>query len=355
VRALAGSHRAVFDGRLSVIEKAADQVTRESGRQCVGLDRGSEPRGSAIPPKVKVLYIAGVSRSGTTLLECMLNGLTGVCGAGEVTHIWDRGFSRNELCGCGEPFHQCEFWSQIKKDAFESEDFDYRTTRDLRSYVCAYHHLPQLLIPELRSELFESRLRAYSGRLVRIYQSIQRISGARLITDSSKYPSELFLLGAMDQIELRVVHVVRNVKAVVYAWQKRKQRPDVHWKKEYFSRYPFYQTALAWNVFNLLIAMFESRDVPYIRVHYEELIREPKATLAAICRVADVAAHDLDFGEDHTVYLGDNHTVSGNPVRFQRGPITLKVDDEWENRARPVHRWLVDLMTFPLQRRYGYL
>ena len=348
-------NRLTFPPGVGGTERVMDPLTRRPDRAGNGTGGASAARGGGNPAKVKVLYIAAASRSGTTLLECMLNALPGICGAGELTYIWERGYTRNELCGCGTPFHQCDFWAEIRRDAHESGDLDYHAMRRLRSYVCAYHRLPQLVVPELRSELFESRLKTYSERLVRLYQSIQRISGARLITDSSKYPSELFLLGAIDQIELRVVHVVRNAKAVVYAWQKWKQRPDVHWKKEYFSRYPFYQTALAWNVFNLLIATFESRNIPYIRVQYEELIREPKATLAAIGRVAGFDASDLGFIEDHTVHLSDNHSVSGNPVRFQRGPIRLKLDDEWENRTPPVHRWLVDLMTFPLQRRYGYL
>lgn len=315
-----------------------------------------QPGGGATPPKLSVLYIAGASRSGSTLLECMLNELPGVCGAGEVTHIWDRGFVRNELCGCGRPFHECEFWTEIKNDAFDAaHELDYSAVRELRSHVCAYHNLPQLLVPELRSETFQSRLQTYSAHLVRLYQSIQRVSGEPLVTDSSKYPSELFVLSEIEQIELRVVHIVRNAKAVVYAWQKLKQRPDVHWTKEYFSRYPFYQTALAWNVFNQMISSFESRDLPYVCVRYEELIREPKATLSAICRAVGLDSHHLEFVEDHAVRLGDNHTVSGNPVRFQRGPISLRLDNEWENGARPIHKLLVDLMTFPLQRRYGYL
>ena len=40
--------------------------------------------------------------------------------------------------------------------------------------------------------------------------------------------------------------------------------------------------------------------------------------------------------------------------RYLPGVTTLRLDDEWENNARPVHKWLVDLMTFRQQRRYGY-
>jgi len=52
----------------------------------------------------RVLFLAGLGRSGTTLLERALAELPGVQPLGEVIHLWERSVQGDELCGCGEAF-----------------------------------------------------------------------------------------------------------------------------------------------------------------------------------------------------------------------------------------------------------
>jgi hypothetical protein len=52
--------------------------------------------------------------------------------------------------------------------------------------------------------------------------------------------------------------------------------------------------------------------------------------------------------------VGVQHTVAGNPVRMQSGPVTLRVDDAWRGAMSARDRRLVTLLTFPLLARYGY-
>ena len=68
--------------------------------------------------RVPVLYLAGLGRSGTTLIERTLAETPGVTGLGEVMHLWERGLGRNELCGCGVPFASCPFWREVGARAF---------------------------------------------------------------------------------------------------------------------------------------------------------------------------------------------------------------------------------------------
>ena len=58
---------------------------------------------------VKVLYIAGVGRSGSTLLERMLGAVPGSVNAGELNAIFSRVASQDQRCGCGEPFSPAPF------------------------------------------------------------------------------------------------------------------------------------------------------------------------------------------------------------------------------------------------------
>ncbi|HMB70712.1 MAG TPA: sulfotransferase, partial [bacterium] len=68
--------------------------------------------------RLKVLYIAGNGRSGSTLLDVILGQIPGFFPVGEVRNVWDYGVVENRPCGCGEAFHDCPFWSRILSGAY---------------------------------------------------------------------------------------------------------------------------------------------------------------------------------------------------------------------------------------------
>ena len=96
--------------------------------------------------------------------------------------------------------------------------------------------------------------------------------------------------------------------------------------------------------------------VPYLRVRYEDLVHEPKRTLALILRHAGEPPGEERFGfvNNGSVSLAPNHTVDGNPMRFSVGPVQLRVDDQWKLAMRPSSRMWVTALTAPLLRAYGY-
>lgn len=57
---------------------------------------------------MRVLFIGGLGRSGSTFLERPISELPGVCGRGEVAPLWERGSSNNEPRGCRRPFRDRE-------------------------------------------------------------------------------------------------------------------------------------------------------------------------------------------------------------------------------------------------------
>ena len=50
-----------------------------------------------------------------------------------------------------------------------------------------------------------------------------------------------------------------------------------------------------------------------------------------------------------------NHTVSGNPIRFQNGAMRIQLDEEWKSNIGWLDRQVVNLLTWPFLLRYGYL
>src|SRR5205085_9431203 len=76
------------------------------------------PAGDLVNERVRVLYVAGTGRSGSTLLARILGRADSVFAAGELRYVWQRGLLEDRVCGCGEPFSRCPFWSEVVDRAF---------------------------------------------------------------------------------------------------------------------------------------------------------------------------------------------------------------------------------------------
>jgi hypothetical protein len=55
------------------------------------------------------------------------------------------------------------------------------------------------------------------------------------------------------------------------------------------------------------------------------------------------------------VDLGVHHSIGGNPVRFDQGPIRLTLDEEWRSAMGAGSKALVTAISWPLLAWYGYL
>src|SRR3712207_4288003 len=92
---------------------------------------------------------------------------------------------------------------------------------------------------------------------------------------------------------------------------------------------------------------------PYTTLFRSDFVAEPRKSLQRIVGLVGVTA-ELPLAGEREVRLGVSHTVSGNPNRFETGPVELRPDREWMDRMEPRHRALVTALTFPLLKHYGY-
>lgn len=307
--------------------------------------------------KIKILYIGGSGRSGSTLLLRMLGQLDGFLSVGELWHVWQEGFIDNRLCSCGNKFNQCEFWTAVVDEAFGGfQNVNLDEIKAIDGSVKNNFNLPQLTFPFLRTLKFQKTLDMYLCTLTMLYRAIQKVSGCRVIVDSSKGPRYAYALNQIPDIDLHIVHLIRDSRAVAYSWQKVKRKPEVYWKTDYLERPDPISTALNWDIVNILFQVFKNRDVDYFRVHYEDMIRQPDDWFSQIVEhLGEDGSGIRDILKGNSVHLRIDHTASGNPNRFQHGPIKLRPDMEWEQKMAKIQKFIVTALTFPLLQRYGYL
>ena len=301
----------------------------------------------------KVIFIGGTGRSGSTLLDLLLGQINGFFSTGELRFIWDRGFGQNQLCGCGTPFKDCNFWREVANEAFGGMDHvDHGRLASLGSSAEArvlrwmsFNRSPNLLTS------YEEYFDAYK----KLYRAIKKVTGCETIIDSSKNVAHGYILTNLSDVDIFTAHLTRDSRAVAYSWKRKKERPEIHWEKQYMSRKWVLKSAGRWNRFNVLAHQLKATSKQYFFLRYEDLAINPRDTLSKILTGFEMNLPSFEFLDGNRANLKVCHTVSGNPVRFERQDFKIRLDSQWQKDMAGYQKWLVTLATWPLLIKYGYL
>jgi hypothetical protein len=293
----------------------------------------------------------------------MLGELPDVCAIGEAVNLWQQGVVRNEKCGCGQPFHSCSFWRDVGALAFggwhrvdltrvlapRSANSRFRFAREAS---LAPESVTASLTPAARR-----RIEANNDLYRRLYSAVSQVSGCSVVVDASKHAALPSYLRHHEPLDLRLIHLVRDSRGVAHSFAKVRQRPESDDPGSVMDRFSPVRSALLWNMYNISFFALRRLGVTCHRLRYEDLVRTPERHLREIAGAADIAVADEAFAflGDGCVRLTTAHCVAGNPMRFQHGRMTLRMDDEWLTALSSRDRRTVTALTLPLLIRFGYL
>ena len=308
---------------------------------------------SAASP-VKVLYVAGLGRSGSTILANTLGQVESFFSGGELNFIWKHALIEDRLCGCGNPSRECPFWGPVFEGEFggQSETLAREMMR-LQYSGARTRHIPMMLTEGGRRKIRE-RLGKFLDNTGRLYGAIRSVSGSRVIVDTSKEPAYGYALGMAPGIDLRVLHLIRDPRAAAYSWAKKKPQPDST-ERDFMHRKTPTQSAVLWDAWNAAIeALWHDTPENYLRLRYEDFIADPRGSFEEILKLVGEQDANLPLEGEREVKLGISHTVSGNPNRFDTGTVELRQDRAWQKNMKPRDKALVTAGTLPLLKRYKY-
>ena len=304
----------------------------------------------------RVAFIAGLGRSGSTLLDRMLGQVPGCCNIGEASQIW-LSLTRGTRCGCGRPSESCPFWVSVLEQVFDDDrEAGVAEALRLQRRVDRVRYLPALVAPTVLPRLRRD-LERYAEIVSRLYHAVSVTAQAPVIIDSGKHTSTAFLLRHVPDIDLRVVHLVRDPRGVAYSWTKVVKKSHFTDAGDMPRQFPA-RVARRWVAYNVLLRALRLLGVPTHFVRYEDVVRDPVACLARLAHYLNLPAEaaSAPFLSDHVVDLSsEDHTLAGNPMRFLRDPVVVRLDDEWRTRLPARQRRVVTLITSPLLVAYGYL
>jgi hypothetical protein len=257
---------------------------------------------------VKVVFIASLSHSGSTLLDLMLNAHPDVASAGELKQLGR--FARLEKpnrrlrCTCGaDSLLTCEFWTKVSA-----------LTKAATGRT----------IGELNVEDYQDKAQ-FDEDNVALFEAIAEVSGKHYVVDSSKQVTRLALLLENPALDVYPVFLIRDPKGQICSSQKT-------------------AASLLRLIGNYVRTNREIYDLvkhrPHSVVRYEDLVRNPEQVLGALMRELG-----LSFDPRQLEWASQvRHNVGGNGMR-RTSSSELKLDEKWRDEFTLLQKLAIDAGT----------
>jgi len=228
----------------------------------------------------KIIYIAGLGHSGSTVLDMALGAHPEIVGLGEIYAVLNHKDHLNlfekSTCSCGKKGNDCDFWKEAK---------DIATSNELNE--------------EKYLKLIDLFDRLYNNNLI--------------LVDSSKnsYPY-LKMLNA--KFDLRILYLSRDFRSWSYSRSSRTRKPLVY-------------LILRWFLENKkLLYVLKKYKLNYFKVGYEELAHFPELILKKVSTYTGIEFHDSMLSPANT----KSHIISGNIARVDNSKKTkFYYDMKW--------------------------
>lgn len=265
--------------------------------------------------KIPVIYIIGSGHCGSTLLDFILDSHSKIFGVGELEA------PHNDVpCACGQEFQKCSIWGSILKK------FNLEILKIQRKKIDFL----------LNREKYQVRKMGKWGALIDVenylkynellYKEILKLSRAKVIVDSSEFIDRAELLAKNSNIELLVIHLVRDGGAVTWSYMKK-----------YSKALPF---MLRWATFNIKAEILRRRsNFKFIFVRYEDLVRNPERVIKKILHQVG-----LEY-EPKMLHFGRfiHHQVRGYRPKLNKNT-EIKEDVDWKQKMPKRYKIMFNLL-----------
>jgi len=296
---------------------------------------------------IDLVYILSPGHSGSTLLGLLLGAHPAIATVGELKDV-PRSYRGDESCSCGELMRKCAFWSVIARRLAESG-------HDLGGPGFWTHMSPRRTVWDA---LLDAQVRGRAGELPRrillatvsagrrhllrtlthnelLIRIILDVTGRDVFLDTSKNASRLHYLLDSGRFALKVIHLVRDGRAVAYSLVRKGVDPvtaSAEWLSEHRQA-------------GHLRPCVEPRN--WLQIRYEDLCADPEATLARMFAFAGVAPQPtVDF-------RSWDHHVIGNRMRL--GATTrIELDLAWQRELKGTALQAVQNVVSEMNRQYEY-
>jgi LPS sulfotransferase NodH len=295
---------------------------------------------------VRVIFILGYTRSGSTLLEQLLSMAPSTVAVGEMAYLWEQSVRNNSYCGCGSKWTNCSFWKSILEHV-ASPDFQKERSPDTRQFWAFFRDL----VRKGRSS-DNQHYKHFLKQIESIYLAINHQTGSSVIIDSSKRPFFGLAVSRTQGVSVTFIHLVRDSRGCAFSWKKAKARVELG-KNAFMPQLPAFRSALAWVGNNLQAEILRIQRCQNIFLRYEDLVANPTYQVNKILN--QVGLPSISPDQNGIFHIPSSHSIWGNPSRWSRmNAIKVTEDKRWVAQLSKRDFAVTTLISAPLLKRYGY-
>ena len=288
-------------------------------------------------------------RSGGTILGRILDCSDEIIFVGNIKDFWRKGLKRNNKCSCGERFETCSFWKSVTKEYMNSfPSIDIEEVRKEFKQVekwSSYFKLKKIVINKKDNSL-KPLLDKYLEHNKKLYEVVSKLSGKKIIVDSSRNTQRLLALSLLNKFQLHPVHIIRDPRGVINSLINK----DISNYNEI--RHNTILNLLHWNAKNYfsMKIMDRLKITRRVNILYKNFAANPVTVIEELKKMLNCTLnYELDNGK-FSINLGAGHIFSGNRERHQSGKIKIKEDIEWKEELSWYHKILTLIISIPIFR-----
>ena len=297
--------------------------------------------------KIKVLYFAGSGRSGSTILNIILGNHPQIFGGGELQNM-GQVYNDSKICSCQNVLVNCEFWSAVVNDWFSKVEEDntasgfkrwskFEGVFSFRSWFKMYFGIGEK----------DAEFKKYQKSTSEFLRAVQQHSKKEVLVDISKNPLRAWALEKNPDIDLRMVQLVRDGRAVTWSLKRTAERQN--------RKRPTWRAAMFWALINRMTNLVRSKVEHKTLVRYEDFIENPRKILNQIGEMAEIDFTDIinkiENNDDFTI----EHVMAGNGIRKAD---TIKFEttktDGWIKKLKPSSKTLFKILSYNSLRKFNY-
>ena len=292
---------------------------------------------------IRVIYIMGMGRSGSTLLNIILGNHPEIESFGDLIDLTRFGWLNNELCSCGKNGNDCPFWSRVQHEWVKYASITIEEYLALQNTFEHIRSIPRLCKEKVRKS---TKFMLYEDHTLLLFKAIRAVSNKPFIADASKTPGRAFALSLMPEIDLRLIHLVRDARGVAFSKKKPTIPPAT----------PVLVSAVIWvlvNIFSTWVCRQLGAEKAR-RIRYEDFTDTPEKILNEIGPLSGVDLTDIAAAVSVGESMHIGHIIAGNRIRMDGGVLPRSADREWTGKPSINERCLIKIIAGGLMRYYGF-
>lgn len=261
---------------------------------------------------LKIVYIGGYSRSGSTILDILLSQHPEVFGTGELCYLFDDWLDGRRTCSCGKRYSACAFWSEL------ITDFDIDAATSVIKAVENRSNFKNVMNDRLPTELKNN----YKAFQEHIFRYIQKKSGKNIIIDSSKSTrnsaARCLAIAKYTDLDTCMIHLVRDGHSTTKSFLQKGRNWALEGHAEN-SNLQGLRSIVGWRLANEIANKSRAQLVTnYQLLKYENLIADPCSNLLALGNFLNINVDALVSKVEDGAILQAKHQVGGNRLRLQK-------------------------------------